>query len=529
MKQALEIGTVVGGGRYIIERVLGVGGFGITYYVRHHELGLHYALKEFFISGKCVREGDHNTVMLQDIDPSKFAKLKERFIDEARTLAALSHPHVVKVHDFFNENNTSYIVMDYVEGTTLQQIVETKGKMSFDDAVNCMGQLGEAVAYIHKKHVLHRDIKPENIIITPDNRVVLIDFGSAREFVHDEVQRHTTILTMGYAPIEQYSATSKKGNYTDIYAMGGVFYFLLTGVRPMDVSTRTMEQMKSPRELNPDISEEVSHTIMKAMEFKPEDRYQTVEEFVVDLLGKVPNVMTWQQLDDTGEVSGLEGLSADTLSDSSRKKDGKWGFIFAGLFAATLLATIVVWFNLSSELKRVRYQNDDFQWQLQNRESEIEGLKDRYNTIESQFDLMESRYNTLENQYNEISLKYPLVIESIKVGNMFDNGTMDLSYGSTIYSSQTMYLTPQITYKGFVDRSVSFKVKMFNADGVLCSNTSSPNGYTYSQDRFVYKGNNTIEFMGWGGANRGFWKSGSYRFEIWYDGVMLGSKQFYIY
>ena len=179
------------------------------------------------------------------------------------------------------------MVMEFVPGITLQRRIEQNGKMSYDDAVNVMGQLSEAVAYIHKIHILHRDIKPDNIIITPDNRVVLIDFGSAREFVHDQTQRHTAILTYGYAPIEQYTALSRKGNYTDIYAMGGVFYFILTGTRPKEATLRAMETMPSPKDLNPSIPDKVSHTIMKAMAFKPEDRYQSVETFMTDLLSQV--------------------------------------------------------------------------------------------------------------------------------------------------------------------------------------------------------------------------------------------------
>lgn len=286
MSSALEIGKTFGGGRYVVERIIGTGGFGITYYVRHVELNVHYAVKEFFISGKCVREADRSTVFLQDIDPDRYAKLKRRFADEARTLAVLNNPHVVRVVDIFEENNTSYIVMEYVPGVTLQQIIERQGRMSFQDAVNCMGQLAEAVSYIHGKHVLHRDIKPENVIVTPENNVVLIDFGSAREFVHDEVQNQTAIITHGYAPIEQYNTVSKKGNYTDIYALGGVFYYLLTGVKPIDATTRVTEHMKTPRELCPEIDESVSNTIMKAMEMRPEDRYQSVREFMVDLLGE---------------------------------------------------------------------------------------------------------------------------------------------------------------------------------------------------------------------------------------------------
>ena len=282
-KIVLPDNTVLSG-RYQIERVIGQGGFGITYYARHLELGTHVAIKEFFLSGMCTRE-QNGMVGIQDISPEKFEQFRKRFREEAHTLCQLSNSHVVAVRDIFDENGTTYIVMDYVAGETLQKKVEREGALQYDVAVNYMAQLCEAVEHIHAHHILHRDIKPENIIITPQNNVVLIDFGSARSFVHDKEQKHTAMLTMGYAPIEQYTATSKKGNYTDLYAVGGTFYFILTGRKPIPAADRMLnDELQPPRTFNLAVPESASRTIMKALNLKPEDRYQAVADFKRDLL-----------------------------------------------------------------------------------------------------------------------------------------------------------------------------------------------------------------------------------------------------
>ncbi|MDR1652963.1 MAG: SUMF1/EgtB/PvdO family nonheme iron enzyme [Prevotellaceae bacterium] len=280
----LAKGTTLQGGKYTIERVIGKGGFGITYYARHNVLGHCFAIKEFFICGYSMRSELRKTFVFQGVDPDMYKKYLQKFIEEAQTLARLDHPNIVRVTDIFEENNTAYIVMPFVEGQTLQQIVDKGGRLDYETAVNYIAQVAEAVEYIHNRDILHRDIKPENIIITPDNRAILIDFGSAREFVHDKTAAHTSILTAGYAPPEQYSTVSRKGAYSDIYSLGATFYFALTARKPTDAAARTMEQMPEPRSLVSTIPAEANSTIMRAMELKPERRQQNAAEFMEELL-----------------------------------------------------------------------------------------------------------------------------------------------------------------------------------------------------------------------------------------------------
>jgi|GEM_PF-2387082 len=280
----LPIGTTLQSGKYTIEQVIGDGGFGITYYVRHNVLGHYFAIKEFFISGYCTRIPQSYDVSPQRINETAYEKYLYKFIEEAQILAKLNHPNIVKVTDIFQENNTAYMVMPYVSGKTLQQIVNEKGRLNYEKAVNYVAQLSEAISYIHRRDILHRDIKPDNVIITEDDKAILIDFGSARAFFSDKAQQHTAIYTKGYAPLEQYSFDGKKSACSDIYSLGAVFYFTLTGKKPMDASLRTMEKMQEPQSLVSSIPDEANHTIMKAMQLNPENRYQNIKEFMDDLL-----------------------------------------------------------------------------------------------------------------------------------------------------------------------------------------------------------------------------------------------------
>lgn len=287
----LQAGTILMDGKYTIEKKIGEGGFGITYRAIQSGLSRVVCIKEYFPSGKCSRNTYAKTVHVPDADESLFEKYRQSFVREAKMLAALHHPGIVEVIDVFDENNTSYMVMEFINGRTLQSIVEKQGALSYPNAINYIAQITNAVAYIHERHILHRDIKPDNILITDDNKAILIDFGSAREFEQDKTQRHTSMLTLGYAPTEQYTANSRKGSYTDIYSIGATLYFSLTGQVPLEAAARLNERMQEPKELNPAIPDEANRTILKAMQLKAENRHQTVQEFMDDLCNVRPSVL----------------------------------------------------------------------------------------------------------------------------------------------------------------------------------------------------------------------------------------------
>ncbi len=285
----LQPGTVLNAGKYIIEKKIGEGGFGITYKAVQTGLNRAVCIKEYFLAGSCVRNTQARTVHLQGISDEKYEKYRQAFVKEAQTLASLRHPNIVEVIDIFDENNTSYMVMPFVEGETLQRIVEKKGPLTCPEAVNYMAQIATAVGYVHDRHILHRDIKPDNIMVTSDYKAILIDFGSAREFQQDKTQVHTSMLTHGYAPPEQYASNSRKGSYTDIYAIGATLYFVLTGQVPTEAAARLTEKMPEPKELNPAIPDEINRTILKAMQLKTENRHQTIRQFMDDLQNVKPS------------------------------------------------------------------------------------------------------------------------------------------------------------------------------------------------------------------------------------------------
>ncbi len=280
LKQELQSGTTLQNGEYTIEKKLGQGGFGITYLAFSKGLQCKLAIKEFFLSSNCMRQTGDVSVHIHSLSLDDFAGFKNRFLSEAQTLAQFDRiPNIVHVKSVFEENNTAYYVMDYLQGETLAQLVKRKGKLSYEEAMNFMGQLCDATEAIHLKGIIHRDINPSNIIITPDNKAVLIDFGTAKEYIQGNTRSTQAIITPGYAPEEQYSTKREKGKYTDIYAIGATMYYCLTGEVPTESIDRRSIAIKEPKTLNASIPNNVNNAILKAMSIEVADRYQRVDDF----------------------------------------------------------------------------------------------------------------------------------------------------------------------------------------------------------------------------------------------------------
>ncbi len=277
---ALASGTVLAG-QYIIDRVLGQGGFGITYAATDHKTGNKVAVKEFFPDTMAARQGT-TVVSFTGERGESFAYGKDRFLDEAQTLAQfIGNENIVRIHTYFEENGTAYFVMDYVEGTSFDVYIrEHGGKLDWEETAKILIPVMDALGAVHAKGIVHRDVTPDNIYITKDGGVKLLDFGAARYSLGDKSRSLDVVLKHGFAPKEQYTRRGKQGPFTDIYALGATFYFALTGKRPPDSIDRIEEdELIPPSRLGARISPAAEEAILMAMNVQPQDRFQSMKAF----------------------------------------------------------------------------------------------------------------------------------------------------------------------------------------------------------------------------------------------------------
>lgn len=274
--------------QYVVRSLLGHGGFGMTYLAEDTRLMRQVAIKELLPNDFATRGDDGTTVVARSSDQqANLEWARSRFIEEARTLAALHHPSILPVHDYFEENGTAYLVTSFIDGITLEDWLRKYGAPGEPELVSLALDLLDALQLVHEREFLHRDIKTENILIDrKSGKPMLIDFGNARVSTGQKTSAVTAVLTPGYAPFEQYSTKGRQGPWTDLYSLGAVLYRAIMGAIPEDSAARATEDALVPlAEAGLEgYSLEFLASIDKAMRLKPDQRWQNCQDWKNALL-----------------------------------------------------------------------------------------------------------------------------------------------------------------------------------------------------------------------------------------------------
>lgn len=283
--QGLKPGSILRDGTYRIDSVLGQGGFGITYLATDLTLERRVAIKEFFPKDFCDRDGSTSHVTLGTQSSYDFVdRLKAKFLKEARNIAKFDHPGIIKIHAAFEENNTAYYVMDFIDGYSLGDLISQVGVMPERSAIDYIIKVGKALEYVHARCINHLDIKPANIMVRRlDREPILIDFGLSKQYDQEGKQTSTTPtgISHGYAPMEQYTdgGVHEFSPQTDIYSLAATLYYLISGIVP-PVASRLIDE---PLRFTESFSDSLKRAISKAMSPGRKMRQSSVEEFLCDI------------------------------------------------------------------------------------------------------------------------------------------------------------------------------------------------------------------------------------------------------
>ena len=320
-------------GRYIAGRVLGYGGFGVTYAGWDALLERRVAVKEFLPSMFATRMPGASAVSVYGGPATEqFSEGLRRFVEESRHLAQFnSVPGIVDVYDTLVENNTAYIVMQYLEGQDVKAYLKKYGALPYDRAREIILRVCDTLTPVHAAGIIHRDISPDNIFLTESGEVKLLDFGASRYASSVNSRSLSVILKAGYAPEEQYRSRGEQGSWTDVYALAATFYKMLTGATPQDSMERAVsDELPEPSKLGAQLPPSGENALMNALNIRAENRTQTAGEFKAALIS-----------DGVGRQREKQSR-ADTGRMSARSK-GFIGVLSAAVFIfAVLTATGVV-------------------------------------------------------------------------------------------------------------------------------------------------------------------------------------------
>lgn len=303
--------------RYKIGRVLGEGGFGITYIGIDTVLNLKVAIKEFYMSGYVNRNHDASPNVFATLGTHRdtFEKNREKFLNEARVLAQFyGEAGIVGVRNFCEENGTAYIIMDFLNGVDLKTYLEQKGRLAPEDAVKLLMPVMTSLQHVHAEGIIHRDISPDNIMVMEDGSTKLLDFGAAREISQTDIKSLSVILKPGYAPEEQYRSKGRQGPWTDVYALAATLYKCIVGATPDDAMERMYrDRLPSPAAVDAACPIAISNVIIKGLAVRQADRYQDVASFLADLKTAMEDPDNAELAPDTREVAPAQerGVIAD--------------------------------------------------------------------------------------------------------------------------------------------------------------------------------------------------------------------------
>lgn len=319
-------------GKYTLEQELGRGGFGITIKATHNYLGQPVVIKTL---NESLRQHPN------------FEEFQRKFQDEARRLALCVHPNIVRVSDFFVEDGQPYMVMDYIPGKTLAEVVSGGQPLPEAIAVHYIRQVGNALMVVHQNNLLHRDVKPQNIMLRQNTEdIILIDFGIAREFIAGQTQVHTNLVSDGYAPPEQYFVQGKRTAATDVYGLAATLYTLLTARLPIAAMSRAQQKMLTPTELQPQLSGTVNQAVLKGMAMDIQYRPATVEEWLKLLSNSTTTDLSTIVVPQQHPVHNVgNGKTATTNIPPTQRPTGilMWGILgaIATLTVGTLAAIVL--------------------------------------------------------------------------------------------------------------------------------------------------------------------------------------------
>lgn len=346
----LQSQTILQGGRYVIHGVLGRGGFGVTYLAEQVMAKRRVCIKEFFPKDYYTRGDDTRSLMLASQGfAASMNRYKEKFVKEAQTIAALDHRNIIPIYDVFEENNTAYYVMEYIDGESLSDVIKRRGALAEGDAVEYIRQAAEALGYLHDRRIMHLDIKPGNIMVRrKDNRVVLIDFGLSKHYDEQSGEATSTTpvgVSHGYAPMEQYKqgGVNTFSPETDIYSLGATLYALVVGHAPQEAATLITEPLDFPGH----ISLSLRSAITAAMAISPKGRPASVGEFLAMLNGvgvsdKSENTIIIEKPIETDKKPVDEKPKHQTTSEKkSKRKISLWG-VFLSIVVFVISVVVMI-------------------------------------------------------------------------------------------------------------------------------------------------------------------------------------------